>query len=621
MREIELLAPAKDLKCGMAAISHGADAVYIGAPTFGARAAACNSVDDIRQLCLYAHQFRARVYVTVNTIIYEDELAELRLLLRQLSDAGVDAILVQDMAIVAMVREMGDLGFRIHASTQTDNRDASKVTWLHDVGFSRVVLARELSIDEIRDIHHSVPGAELEAFVHGALCVSYSGQCYASQCAFHRSANRGECAQFCRLPFSLVDGNGSVMSRGHLLSLRDMCRIDYLEELLDAGVTSLKIEGRLKDVGYVKNVVAAYSQRLNEIVSRRKGDYRRASYGRVEYTFQPDVHRSFNRGFTDYFLHGRTNDIYNFTTPKATGVYVGKVKTIGRGFIVVSGCSAFANGDGLCFVYADDRLVGFRVNRAEGNHLFPHRMPAGLKPGMRLYRNNDAAFEKMMSAETALRRIDVEIEVNLTDDGIRVEMRSLDGMTKVSRDLSMDIVPAEHNQHDNIVRQLSRLGNTNYRCERIILGRGVDEVFIPSSLLAETRRAIVGMMGTKIEMGVKMEAGEDNNIPYEASLSVPAVSHPYLLNVSNSIARRFYEEHGVMNVGEALEAMDRKSVAAQGEVMVMQCRHCLRYAHGMCPKYGGKPSGHPEPWYLVSDDGSRYRLRFDCKRCVMNILR
>ena len=327
MRALELLAPAKNLEYGIAAIDHGADAVYIGASHFGARAAVGNSVEDIRKLCDYAHPFGVKVYVTVNTIIYDEELDQVRLLLQELNDAGVDAILVQDMAILTLLQDISLTSISLHASTQTDNRTPEKVRWLRDIGFSRVVLARELSIEEIREIHRQVPDVELEVFVHGALCVSYSGLCYASQYCFCRSANRGECAQFCRMKFSLQDAKGrEVVHDRYLLSLKDMNRIDHLEALVEAGATSLKIEGRLKDLSYVKNVTAAYSQRLNELIRRNPDRYCRSSLGFCSYAFTPDLNRTFNRGYTSYFLQGRQSDIASMDTPKAMGAFVGTVK-------------------------------------------------------------------------------------------------------------------------------------------------------------------------------------------------------------------------------------------------------------------------------------------------------
>ena len=347
MRAIELLAPAKNLECGMAAIDHGADAVYIGAARFGARAAAGNSIDDIRQLCAYAHTYGAKVYVTVNTILMDGEINDTQALIHQLYQAGADALLVQDMGVLNM--QLPPIA--LHASTQTDNRTPEKVEWLRQRGFERVVLARELSAREIRDIHGAVPGVELEVFVHGALCVSYSGLCYASQHCFGRSANPGECAQFCRMKFDLEDANGKTIEhQRHLLSLKDLCQYDVLEQILDAGATSLKIEGRLKDITYVKNVTAAYSKRLDEIIARNPDKYRRASLGKCTYTFTPNLKKPFNRGFTHYFLAGRCPDIASFDTPKAMGEYVGHVKEISPRSFTVAGTATFANGDGLCYI-------------------------------------------------------------------------------------------------------------------------------------------------------------------------------------------------------------------------------------------------------------------------------
>ena len=416
MRALELLAPAKNLEYGIAAIDHGADAVYIGASRFGARAAVGNSVDDIRKLCDYAHLFGAKVYVTVNTIIYDDELDNVRHLLEDLQEANVDAILVQDMGILKMLQDKPH--FALHASTQTDNRTVEKVRWLRDIGFSRVVLARELTLEEIREIHREVPDVELEVFVHGALCVSYSGQCYASQYCFGRSANRGECAQFCRMQFSLQDAKGREVVRDrYLLSLKDMNRISHLEELAEAGAVSFKIEGRLKDLSYVKNVTAAYSQRLNELIRRHPDLYCRSSLGECRYTFTPDLNRTFNRGYTTYFLHGRMPDIASMDTPKAMGAFVGTVKEIRHDSFNVAGVASFTNGDGLCFLDAARQLVGFRANKVVGNRIYPYRMPQGLKAGMRLYRNNDQEFDRVMSKPSAERRVPIRMALRAVPDG------------------------------------------------------------------------------------------------------------------------------------------------------------------------------------------------------------
>lgn len=374
MKQLELLAPARNLECGKAAIDHGADAVYIGAERFGARAAAGNSIADITELCRYAHMFNAKVYVTINTIIYDHELDATVCLLQELEQSGVDAILVQDMALVGRTGSMA-----MHASTQTDNRTVEKVRWLREIGFRRAVLARELSVNEISEIHQAVPDMELEVFVHGALCVSYSGLCYASQQCFNRSANRGECAQFCRLKFDLTDSNNKPIEEGrHLLSLKDMNQSSNICRLVEAGAVSFKIEGRLKDMAYVKNVTAAYSNILNDIVKGNPEKYRRASLGYCRYTFTPNLYKTFNRGFTTYFADGRNPDISSPDTPKAIGEFVGTVKELRGNSFTVAGISSFANGDGLCFINAERKLEGFRVNRAEGNRLFPLKMPQNL---------------------------------------------------------------------------------------------------------------------------------------------------------------------------------------------------------------------------------------------------
>ena len=456
MTPLELLAPAKNLACGIAAIDHGADAVYIGAPKFGARAAVGNSIDDIRQLCEYAHQFDAKIYVTLNTIVYDDELEQVRSLIDELAAIGVDAVLVQDMGLLQF---MDGKPFEIHASTQTDNRTADKVRWLKQLGFSRAVLARELSAEEIAEIHREVPDIELEVFVHGALCVSYSGICYASQHCFQRSANRGECAQFCRMRFSLVDADGTeIEHERYLLSLKDMNQSDNLEKLIEAGAVSFKIEGRLKDVAYVKNVTAAYSERLNAYIRKHPEEYCRASKGRCEYTFTPNLNRTFNRGYTTYFVNGRQPDIASFDTPKAVGEFVGRVKEIRNDSFNVAGTASFANGDGLCFLNSDRQFEGFRANRVAGNRIFPFKMPAGLRPGMALYRNNDQEFERILSKPSATRKIAITVALRSVDDGFEL---SANGVT-VHFDAEHQL--AQKSPRENIVRQLSKLGDTIYEC-------------------------------------------------------------------------------------------------------------------------------------------------------------
>ena len=569
MTLLELLAPARNLECGRAAIDHGADAVYIGASRFGARAAVGNSVEDIRELCDYAHQYGAKVYVTVNTLLHDDELDDACQLIHAVYEGGADAILVQDMRLL----EMPLPPIPLHASTQTDNRTPGKVRQLLEAGFSRAVLARELSADEISAIHAEVPQMPLEVFVHGALCVSYSGLCYASEHCFGRSANRGECAQFCRMKFDLVDADGrEVLHQRYLLSLKDLNQSDHLEELIQAGATSFKIEGRLKDLSYVKNVTAAYSQRLDSIIRRHPDKYQRASRGHCSYTFSPSLQKSFNRGFTTYFLHGRQPDIFSPDTPKALGEPVGRVKEVRRDSFNVAGTAAFANGDGLCFINGERELEGFRVNRAEGNRLYPHQMPRQLKAGTMLYRNNDQQFERLLSRPSSERKIPILMTLDTTPDGFSL---SASGVTVA---IVCEHQQAERPQRDNIERQLSRLGGTPYECSGVVLPEGFN-YFVPSSLLAELRRALV----------VRLRLTPREAPPYGPRGSA---LRPVRSGLTNDAPTGY----------------------------LMQCRHCLRYSLGHCVKHGGTPLRWHEPLALRLGDGRTFPLEFDCRRCQMNVL-
>ena len=600
MTPLELLAPAKNLECGIAAVDHGADAVYIGAPRFGARAAAGNSLDDIRQLCDYAHPFGVKVYVTVNTILYDEELEATRQMLLELEAIGVDAILVQDMAVLELLRREETYKVRLHASTQTDNRTPEKVRWLRDLGFSRVVLARELSVEEIARIHAEVPDVELEVFVHGALCVSYSGLCYASQHCFGRSANRGECAQLCRMRFSLVDADGQeIEHERYLLSLKDMNQSDHLQELIEAGATSFKIEGRLKDAAYVKNVTAAYSQRLNAIIRQYPDRYCRASLGHCDYTFEPDLNRTFNRGYTTYFLHGRQPHIASFDTPKAIGVYVGTVKEIRGDSFNVAGIVSLANGDGLCFLNADRQFEGLRANRVVGNRIYPFKMPQGLRPGMRLYRNNDQEFERMLSKASATRKIPISIVLRAVDDGYELSAGDVAVHVTASHQL------AEKSPRENLVRQLSKLGDTIYACTAVDVPDDFN-YFIPNSQLSDMRRRLMKLLRSADTYAADYPI--QSNLTPRSTLRTPRnYPYPYLYNISNRLSAEFY-------------ATEKTAYELQGgDGPIMQCRHCIRYSLGYCVKRGGKrPSWH-EPLSLVLGDGRRFRLEFDCKNCQMNV--
>lgn len=599
-RKIELLAPAKNLECGMEAVNHGADAVYIGAPKFGARAAAGNSLEDIAALVAYAHIYNVKIYVTVNTLLKDEELKDTQEMIWELYRIGVDALIVQDMAILRM-----DLPpIALHASTQTDNRTPDKVKFLAEAGFEQVVLARELSLEQIRAIHQETD-VTLEAFVHGALCVSYSGQCYVSQSLFNRSANRGECAQFCRLPFNLVDAAGKMIVRNkHLLSLKDLNQSEKLEELLDAGVSSLKIEGRLKDVSYVKNVTAYYRQKLDELMEQRN-EYVRASSGHSKYDFTPQLDKSFSRGSTNYFLSHRTKEISSMDTPKSLGEEMGTMKEIRDNFIVVAGVKSFNNGDGACFLNDKGELQGFRINRVENNKLFPQEMP-NIKARTIIYRNFDQEFEKLLSKKSAERRLELSLNLSENEQGFLLSLKDENG-NETSVALPREKELARTPQEENLRNQLGKLGNTPFEAVRINIDLD-DNWFIPASVLAEVRREAV----EKLLEVRKNNYQRPTRITGSANHPFPVKQLTYLGNVMNAEAASFYADHGVT---EIQPAFDKET---SGAVPVMFCKYCIRYQLGYCPVHQGRKSPYLEPFFLTYKD-KKFRLTFDCKNCEMKV--
>lgn len=628
-RPIELLAPARDLRTGREAILHGADAVYVGGPAHGARSAAGNSIGEIAALCEFAHQYYARVYVTVNTILYDEELPAVREMVDQLWQAGADALIVQDTALT----ELPLPPISLHASTQMDNRTATDVLQRRAEGFTRVVLARELSLDQIRSIHRQVPDTDLEAFVHGALCVGYSGRCYASEYKFGRSANRGCCAQFCRLAFDLTDSEGKVLVRGkHLLSLRDMCRLQDLEVMLDAGVTSLKIEGRLKDTAYVKNVTAAYRKALDEILARRSGDFCRASVGRSEITFTPNVSKSFNRGFTDYFLHGDAARIHEINTPKSKGEWVGFARECTPHTFRIDYSAAsvtpLSPGDGLCYLdQVSGKFTGLRVNRMEGERVWPAATPAGLREGTPLFRNHDQAFTRALEKPTATRRIPLVIAFRETEDGYALSALEVETGLTVTTQHRMPHEAALSPQSDNIRRQLAKLGDTPYSADRIEVTT-CGERFVPSSVLGTMRRGLIEkLQAEKADCYERESPGLRRTWPGEAGLpkspSTPnggaardaAAPLNYQYNIANRIAAAHYTNLGVSPVRPAFE------LQRPAEGVLMTCRHCIRRALGHCPREQGNAAGREwlAPLYLRTTDGERFPLTFDCVRCEMQV--
>ncbi len=600
-RKIELLAPAKNLECGIEAINHGADAVYIGAPKFSARANAGNTLEDIETLSRYAHQFKARVYVALNTIIKDDELAETEKLIWELYNAKVDALIIQDMGI--MMLNLPPIP--LHASTQNDNRTAEKAKFLEQAGFSQIVLARELTMSEIKEIASEI-STPLEAFVHGALCVCYSGQCYLSEAISNRSANRGSCAQFCRLPYTLIDNEGkSVVQKKHLLSMKDLNLSNHLEEMIDAGVSSLKIEGRLKDLSYVKNVVTYYRQKLDEILAHRK-EYIRASTGKSTYTFTPNLEKSFNRGYTEYFFKGRTPDMWSIDSPKSIGEPIGKIKEVFDRFFTLSGTKQLNNGDGLCFLNDAKELQGLRVNKIEGEKVFPAESHLSLRKGTFVYRNYDHEFEKVLNKKSADRKIDADIVLSETKDGFKLTIEDEDGIeTFLETNYNKEL--AQKDQTENIKNNLSKTGNTIFRVTDVKI-RLTDNWFIPSSVISEWRRSLTDMLLEKRWEEYPQE--EVNHV--QTSHSFPIKSITYLGNVSNDKSKQFYIQHQ-STVEEV--AFEKK---AQKGVPLMFTRHCIKQSMGWCPKETSTHPPYKEPFYLLYN-ATKLRLEFDCRNCEMKV--
>ena len=598
---MELLSPAKNIECGIEAINHGADAVYIGAPKFSARAAAANTIEEIESLIKYAHRYYAKVYIALNTILDDRELAEAEKIIQNLYETGADALIIQDMGIT----QLNLPPIPLHASTQTDNRTVEKVKFLEQAGFDQVVLARELSLEQIREIA-SQTSVKLETFVHGALCVSYSGQCYISQALCNRSANRGVCAQLCRLPYSLSDASGNVIvADKHLLSLKDLNLSDYLQELIDAGVSSFKIEGRLKEIPYVKNITAYYRQKLDKILEG-SGKYKKTSSGKCRFFFSPNPEKSFHRGSTDYFLHGRNNELTSFDSPKSLGEYIGTVNTCTSQHIFVESDKEMANGDGFCYLNKQGSFLGFKANRAEGNKIFPSE-PVAIPKGIKLYRNYDHAFEKLLSKKSAERKIQACIHFVETDEGFCLSITDEDNVTatmhkKQPKEMAQDKEKAQ----DATRKQFSKTGNTIFEINSITITAN-DAYFIPPSLLTEWRRELIELLETERE----------NNRPriirkfQETTHSYPTETLDYKGNVHNEKAKQFYKKHQVKETKNSFE-QEKK----EGGIL-MFCKHCLKFSLGLCPKNKTNHRKYEEPFSLLYNNKEKLQLDFDCRRCEM----
>lgn len=609
MKTIELLSPAKNLEVGMAAINHGADAVYIGGPDFGAREKVSNSIEDIERLCRHAALFDAKVYVTLNTLLRDNELERARKIVYDCWNAGVDAMIVQDMSLLMM-----DLPpIPLHASTQCNNLSLEKVQFLEKVGFSQVVLGRELSLEQIKEIraNTSVP---LEFFIHGSLCVCQSGQCYLSHYLGNRSANRGACAQPCRLPWNLLDENGKMLiANRHLLSLKDLNNSAHLEQLIDAGITSFKIEGRLKEADYVKNVTAFYRKKFDEIISRRS-DLQQASKGHCNVAFEVNPEKSFSRGFTDYFIEGRNKGIDSPFTPKSMGEYVGEVSWCNSVRMELRTDKVLHNGDGFCFIDENGELKGLRADVVNGNTISCNR-PHGATRGTKIYRNFDIEWQKQVDASNGNRKIDIQLTISDNEYGYEFIASIDDGRDArfcVSTSIECEKIIANNPEKatENIRKKAIQWGDTIFNPVALELDFA-QPYLIPASVIGEMKRDLVEkLMNQLIENHLNNRPCRD--AACHVSTAYPETELSYLGNVTNALAAEFYRQHGVTEIEDGLE----KSYSKQSGIKVMTTKHCIRYANGMCSKETGQKA---TPLILSNEKGT-FRLEFDCRNCQMNVI-
>ena len=595
---IELLSPARDYEAAIAAIDCGADALYIGASNFGARRGATNSTDDIARVVDYAHLFGVKVFVTLNTILYERELKDAEALARRLIEIGVDALIVQDMAY----REM-NLPVELHASTQVNNMTPEGAHFLEESGFSRVILERALSLDEIRAIREATT-VDLECFIHGAICVGHSGRCYLSRSQSTRSGNRGECSQPCRLTYDLVTERGEKLISGkHLLSVKDFDLSNRIGELIDAGVVSFKIEGRLKDNNYIKNVVSYYRRKIDEALATRP-DCRRSSVGRSEIEFEPDPKKSFTRDGGEYMFSGKRAGVASFLTPKAVGEYIGCVATTSKRDFRIAAKTPLTAGDGIC-VITPEGIVGTNVNRAEGNIIEPNRMD-GIKAGMEVYRNYDHRFTQAVERSRTRRAIDATCQLKLTAEGITVRYTDIEGFeAEATRSVALDAAKSIEKMRSVAEEQMAKSGDTIFRITRVEVEGA--EWFATAKLLAELRREALSMLAAKrmmrrIEHDIRTDTGKAR-YP-ERRLGA---DH----NVVNSLARRFYTKHGVEHIVDGLDLW----ASTVGE-RVMESSYCIRREIGECLKKGSKLRDR----LYIEHGRHRYRLDFDCAKCRMSLV-
>lgn len=599
-RNIELLAPAKNAELGMTAIRYGADAVYIATQNYGARNGAGNDIEDIERLCKYAHQFNAKVYATLNTILYDDELEKAKLTAIDLYNAGVDAYIIQDMAFLMM--DIPKLP--LFASTQVHNYEAAKIKFLELSGISRIILARELNLKQIQDISNSV-NAELEFFVHGALCVSFSGRCYLSHNATGKSGNRGECRQLCRLKYDLLDSKKNVIIKDkHLLSLKDLNLSDYIEQLLNAGISSFKIEGRLKDENYIKNITAYYRQKIDEAIANNDA-FAKSSHGIVRHTFEPMPERSFNRGFSNYFIEGGSSELANFDTPKSLGQFLGKVIDIDANTFKIDTSEQISNADGLCFTGHDGVFDGFYVNKITDGYITPNK-DINIRIGTSIYRNYDYSFDKILENDKSERKLTIKFAVDISNDYLKVS--AFDNRNNhISGDISYQ-VSDNHKNIETLVTQLKKTGNTIFNVEDVEINFS-KAVFVPISEINKLRRDLLEKLSRKIIENHQRQIIERNNAKGE----FPASEVDYSENVSNSLAEEFYKKSGVKVKEKAFELIDDR----KGKVLMMT-KYCIKREIGQCIKEQYRASNAED--MLISDGKRTYKLEFNCQKCVMKVL-
>jgi putative protease len=601
IRKIELLSPARDAEIGIAAVNHGADAVYIGAPKFGARKQAGNDLQSLEKLIKYAHFYRSKVYIALNTILFDRELEEAQKLIHNIYEIGADALIFQDTGIL----EMDLPPIELHASTQTHNFSSEKFRFWEKIGISRVVAARELSIEEIAEIRKQTK-IELEYFVHGALCVSLSGQCYLSRTIGARSANRGECAQACRMKYSLKDADGTqILTDKHLLSLKDLNNSDNLKQLIEAGVDSFKIEGRMKDISYVKNITSYYRKKIDLLIE--KGICGKSSSGKIYPVFEADPEKSFNRKFTKYFAEKRSSETANFNSPKSLGKFIGTVRKIEKNAAEIETCEIIRNGDGLCFISKTDELRGFRVNTAEENKIWVDN-PEILELNARVFRNLDTDFIKQIEKSENIRKINVDFFLKEQERGVSLSATDEDKIfAEHLFEFEKQKAENQEKNQNNILKQLNKAGNTAFIIQSIEI-QPQFEVFLPISKINEIRRNVLQLLGRG-----RSESYQRTEIVFQKTdFPYFKMNLDYRANVSNSLARRFYERHGVESIDDAFE-LNSDSV----DKNLMTTRWCLKFETGNCPVYQKSTAKKlAEPLFLTNEYGN-FELKFDCRNCFM----